>query len=62
MARGLFLLSVLCLIPMLTLFAQEEQERWDLMTVKEIGVDRFLAEHPDAFYLLVGPRDPTARE
>ncbi len=47
MARGLFLLSVLCLIPMLTLFAQEEQERWDLMTVKEIGVDRFLAEHPD---------------
>lgn len=47
MSRGLQLLFVICLIPALSGFAQEEPDRWDLMTLKEIGVDRFLAAHPD---------------
>ncbi|MFH1998707.1 MAG: S8 family serine peptidase [Planctomycetota bacterium] len=41
----LFLLT-LCLVLSLSGFSQEKGS-WDIMTVKEIGVDRFLSEHPE---------------
>ena len=37
------LLAATLILPALA----QEQERWDLLTVKELGVDQFLAEHPD---------------